>query len=174
MPFLTRTLALVAIVVAALLGAGGFAALAQSTQSTQRAAGGPRATLGAPTPPPLPLGDSSRAGQSTRRSVNDPGGMDAATALARLPASMRTAGQSRLSVYSGPRPPIPKMSDLLKHKVRWRKSASGGTIVLTGTSSVPYLDDQTLSYAANVYWLCQNLTPSTTYRYLVFPPDGTA
>ncbi|MEA2787283.1 MAG: hypothetical protein QOF71_3387 [Candidatus Eremiobacteraeota bacterium] len=174
MPFLTRTLALVAIVVAALLGAGGFAALAQSTQSTQRAAGGPRATLGAPTPPPLPLGDSSRPGQSTRRSSNDAGGMDAATALARLPASMRTAGQSRLSVYSGPRPPIPKMTDLLKHKARWRKSASGGTIVLTGTSAVPYLDDQTLSYGANVYWLCQNLTPSTTYRYLVFPPDGTA
>ena len=174
MPFLTRTLALVAIVVAALLGAGGFAALAQSTQSTQRAAGGARATLGAPTPPPLPLGDSSRSGQSTRRSSNDAGGMDAATALARLPASMRTAGQSRLSVYSGPRPPIPKMTDLLKHKARWRKSASGGTIVLTGTSAVPYLDDQTLSYAANVYWLCQNLTPSTTYRYLVFPPDGTA
>jgi hypothetical protein len=66
------------------------------------------------------------------------------------------------------------MTDLLKHKARWRKSASGGTIVLTGTSAVPYLDDQTLSYGANVYWLCQNLTPSTTYRYLVFPPDGTA
>src|SRR6202011_5301995 len=61
-----------------------------------------------------------------------------------------------------------------RHKARWRKSASGGTIVLTGTSAVPYLDDQTLSYAANVYWLCQNLTPSTTSRYLVFPPDGTA
>ena len=71
MPLLTRTLALVAIVVAALLGAGGFAALAQSTQSTQRAAGGPRATLAAPTPPPLPLGDASRTGQSTRRSGND-------------------------------------------------------------------------------------------------------
>ena len=174
MPFLTRTLALAAIVVAALLGAGGFAALAQSTQSTQRAVGGPRATLGAPTPPPLPLGDTSRTSQGTRRSGNVGGGTDVVTALARLPASMRTAETSRLSVYSGPRPPIPKMTDLLKHKVRWRKSASGGTIVLTGTSAVPYLDDQTLSYAANVYWLCQNLTPSTTYRYLVFPPDGTA
>jgi hypothetical protein len=97
MPFLTRTLALVAIVVAALLGAGGYVALAQSAQSTQRAAGGTRATTSAPTPPPLPLGDASRSGQGTRRSSNVPGGSsDVVTALARMPASMRTAGASRL------------------------------------------------------------------------------
>ncbi len=62
----------------------------------------------------------------------------------------------------------------MTHKYRKPLNAAGGTIVLTGTSSVPYLDDQTLSYASNVYWLCENLTPNTNYRYLVFPPDGTA
>src|ERR1700716_3382146 len=173
MPHLTRTLALVAIVVAAVIGAGGFVALAQSTQSTQRTIGGPRPTTSGPTPPPLPFGDQSRTGQGTRRSTAVDGVTDALAALARMPASMRR-GASPLTVYRGARPPIPKMTDLLKHKVRWRRSASGGTIVLTGTSAVPYLDDQTLSYGANVYWLCQNMTPNTTYRYLVFPPDGTA
>jgi hypothetical protein len=173
MPHLTRTLALVAFVVAAVLGAGGFVALAQSTQSTQRGIGGPRAAASAaPTAPPLPFGDQSRTAQGARRSAQT-GGTDELTALSRLPASMRM-GSVRLTPYHGARPPIPKLTDLLKHKVRWKQSASGGTIVLTGTSSVPYLDDQTLSYGANVYWLCQNLKPSTTYRYLVFPPDGTA
>ena len=174
MPYLTRTLALVAIVVAAVIGAGGFVALAQSTQSAPRTIGGPRSTTSAPTPPPLPFGDQSRPAQGMRRSTNVDGGMDVVTALARMPLSKRIAGASRLSVYTGPRPPVPKLTDLLHHKARFRRSASGGTIVLTGTSSVPYLDDQTLSYGSNVYWLCQNLTPTTVYRYLVFPPDGTA
>ena len=173
MPHLTRTLALVAIVVAAVIGAGGFVALAQSTQSTQRTIGGPRSTTSGPTPPPLPFGDQSQTAQGSRRSTNVNGSDDAAAALARLPASMRR-GQSLLTVFRGPRPPIPKLTDLLHHKARYRRSASGGTIVLTGTSAVPYLDDQTLSYGSNVYWLCQNMTPNTTYRYVVFPPDGTA
>jgi hypothetical protein len=173
MHHLTRTLACIAIVAAAVIGAGGPAAHAQSTtQSTQRGIGGPRAAAGV-TPPPLPLGDQSRGAQGSRRSGDVPGSNSDLSALARMPEAMRNAGM-RLVPYTGPRPPIPKMSDLLKHKVRWKRSASGGTIVLTGTSTVPYLDDQTLSYGASVYWLCQNLTPNTTYRYLVFPPDGTA
>ncbi|MDB5028527.1 MAG: hypothetical protein JWO66_2216, partial [Candidatus Eremiobacteraeota bacterium] len=174
MPHLTRTLALVAIVVAALMSAGGIVALAQSTQSTQRSAGGVRTTTQGPTPPPLPFGDQSRTSHGSRRSTGVDGPDDAASALARLPASMRSLAGSRLTVYRGPRPPIPKLTDLLHHKSRARQSASGGTIVLTGTSAVPYLDDQTLSYGANVYWLCQNLKPTTTYRYIIFPPDGTA
>jgi hypothetical protein len=175
MPHLTRTLALIAIVVAAVIGAGGFVALAQqATPSSQRGISGPRSNVPAPTPPPLPFGDQSRAGSGAMRSTNVDGrATDAATLLARMPASMRTR-QVKLTAYRGPRPPIPKLTDFLKHKVRRPLSASGGSIVLTGTSSVPYLDDQTLSYNANVYWLCQNLKPSTTYRYLVFPPDGTA
>jgi hypothetical protein len=174
MPHLTRTLALVAIVVAALMSAGGIVALAQSTQSTQRSAGGVRTTTSAATAPPLPFGDQSRTAHGSARSTNVDGRDDAASALARMPASMRSGGLSRLTVYRGPRPPIPKLTDLLKHRARYRQSASGGSIVLTGTSLVPYLDDQTLSYGANVYWLCQNMKPSTTYRYVVFPPDGTA
>ncbi|HWT04939.1 MAG TPA: hypothetical protein VN224_04210, partial [Xanthomonadales bacterium] len=172
MPFLTRTLALVAIVVAALLGAGGYVALAQSTQSTQRAAGGARATMAAPTPPPLPFGDASRGAQGSKRSTDTRGGDDGLRALAHLSAAQR--GSSALVRYTGPRPPMPKLTDLLKHKVRFRQSASGGTIVLTGTSNVAYLDDQTLSYGAQVYWLCQNLQPSTRYQYVLFSPDGYA
>jgi len=172
MPFLTRTLALAAIVVGTLMGAGGNAALAQSTQSTQRAAGGARATQTAPTPPPLPFGDTSRGTQGSKRSTDTRGGDDGLRALAHLALAQR--GSSALVRYTGPRPPIPKLTDLLKHKVRWRQSASGGTIVLTGTSNTAYLDDQTLSYGAQVYWLCQNLTPNTKYQYVLFSPDGYA
>jgi hypothetical protein len=178
MTHLTRTVALVAIVAAALFGADGFVALAQtSTPSAARSAGGVRggapATATAPTPPPLPFGDQSLP-LGARRAGDPRSGGDELTAFARLSAGQRAFNNTRLVPYRGPRPPIPKLTDLLHHKARYRQSASGGTIVLTGTSSVPYLDDQTLSYGAQVYWLCQNLKPSTTYQYLVFPPDGTA
>ena len=122
MHHLTRTLALVAIVVAAVLGAGGTVVLAQSAQRT---IGGPRSTtVSAPTPPPLPFGDQSRPQQGAKRSMNA-AGTDALTAFARLPASARM-GVSPLRAYTGPRPPIPKMSDLLHHRARWKQSASGG------------------------------------------------
>jgi hypothetical protein len=178
MTHLTRTVALVAIVAAALFGADGFVALAQtSAQPAARSAGVVRAaapaTASAPTPPPLPFGDQS-VPFGTRRAGDPRSGGDELSAFARLPAGRLAVNNTRLIPYRGPRPPIPKLSDLLHHKARFRQSASGGTIVLTGTSSVPYLDDQTLSYGAQVYWLCQNLKPSTTYQYLVFPPDGTA
>ena len=178
MTHLTRTVALVAIVAAALFGADGFVALAQtSAQPAARSAGGVRAaapaTASAPTPPPLPFGDQS-VPFGTRRAGDPRSGGDELSAFARLPAGRLAVNNTRLIPYHGPRPPIPKLSDLLHHKARFRQSASGGTIVLTGTSSVPYLDDQTLSYGAQVYWLCENLKPSTTYQYLVFPPDGTA
>lgn len=172
MPLLTRTLALVAIVVAAVIGAGGIVALAQSAQSTQRAAGGTRITVSAPTPPPLPFGDVTRGAQGSRRSSAVPGSDDGLRALSHLSLAQR--GNSRLVRYAGPRPPIPKLTDLLKHKVRWKQSASGASIVLTGTSNTAYLDDQTLSYGAHVFWLCQNLKPSTNYQYLLFSPDGYA
>jgi hypothetical protein len=171
MSHLTRTLALIAIVIAAVLGADGFVALAQSTGSTQRSAGGVRAP-GAPTPPPLPFGDQSRGAQGTRRSSDVTDGGDASRKLSRY--AVQGAPTSPLMRYTGPRPPIPKLTELLKHRGRRILSASGASITLTGTSSTAYLDDQTLSYGATVYWLCQNLKPTTTYRYLVFSPDGYA
>ncbi len=178
MTHLTRTVALVAMVAAVVFGADRFVALAQTTTapSAARSAGGVRGTVtsSAPTPPPLPFGDQSHP-LGMRRNF-DPAGnnSDELRAFARLPISRRAANNTRLVVYRGPRPPIPKLTDLLAHRKRGTLSASGGSIVLTGTSSVPYLDDQTQSYGAQVYWMCQNLTPSTTYQYLVFPPDGTA
>ena len=173
MHHLTRTLALVAIVAGTAIGTGGFVALAQTAPSAQRTIAAPRTLpTGGPTAPPLPFGDQSKAASGERRTTVG-GGTDILTAFARLPLEKKLA-TSRLVPYTGPRPPIPKLTDVLKHKYRKPLSASGGSIVLTGTSSVPYLDDQTLSYASNVYWLCENLTANTTYRYLVFPPDGTA
>jgi hypothetical protein len=171
MPHLTRTLALIAIVVAAVLGADGFVALAQSTQSTQRSAGGVRAP-NAPTPPPLPFGDQSRGSQGASRSTDSVNGGDASRQLSRY--ALPGAPNSPLMRYTGPRPPIPKLTDLLKHRGRRILSASGASITLTGTSVTAYLDDQTLSYGATVYWLCQNLKANTTYRYIVFSPDGYA
>ena len=86
MPHLTRTLALIAIVVAAVLGADGFVALAQSTQSTQRSAGGVRAP-GAPTPPPLPFGDQTRGSRAGNRSSDVGDGADASRKLSRYALS---------------------------------------------------------------------------------------
>jgi hypothetical protein len=175
MHHLSRTLAILAFVVAGVIGVGAFVALAQSTSPVQRTVGGPRSTATvapAATAPPLPLGDQSLV-RGELRSTNTGGSGDDLKALARLIQGGKTS-MSRLIPYRGPRPPIPKLTDLLKHRARFKQSASGGTIVLTGTSSVPYLDDQTLSYGADVYWLCQNLKATTNYRYIVFPPDGTA
>lgn len=178
MTHLTRTVALVAMVAAALFGAGGFVALAQTTTapSTARSTGGVRGigTTAAPTPPPLPFGDQAHPAGMRRNFDPSGNNSDELRAFARLPIAVRARNNTRLVAYHGPRPPIPKLTDLLSHRKRGILSASGGTIVLTGTSSVPYLDDQTQSYGAQVYWMCQNLTPSTTYQYLVFPPDGTA
>jgi hypothetical protein len=169
---LTRTLAFIALVVVGVLGAGAFVALAQSTPSSQRSAGGMRSTqIVTPTPPPLPLGDQSRS-LGRMRSTNVPdANTDALSILAHLP---QNRGAMTMRPYTGPRPQIPKLTDLLKHKVRRIRSASGASIVLTGTSATPFLDDQTLPWGAYVFWLCQNLKPSTKYQYVVFPPDGTA
>ncbi|HEX3468522.1 MAG TPA: hypothetical protein VHT05_10620 [Candidatus Elarobacter sp.] len=170
---MTRTLALVAIVAGAVFGTGGFVALAQQAPSSQRAIAGPRsAPSTAPTAPPLPFGDQSKAASGQRR-TSIGGGTDVLTAFARLPLDKKL-GVARLVPFTGKRPFIPKLTDLLNHKYRKPMNAYGGTIVLTGTSSVPYLDDQTLSYGSNVYWLCENLTASTKYQYVLFPPDGTA
>ena len=175
---LTRTLAIVACVVAALLGVGTIVARAQTVPSSAgrgagnpaaRSATVPQATL---TAPPLPFGDllhpasSARSAAPTRRVV------DASAMLARLPASQRHA--SVFVPYSGPRPPIPKLSDLLHHHTRGILSASGASIVLSGPLGVSYLEDATVAYGSSVGWICQNLTPSTQYEYVVFSPDGYA
>src|ERR1700680_2650118 len=98
MTHLTRTLALIAIVIAAVLGADGFVALAQSTQSTQRSAGGVRSP-GAQTPPPLPFGDQSRGAQGARRSSDVGAGGDASRKLSRY--AVQGAPSSPLMRYNG-------------------------------------------------------------------------
>ncbi|HZO95052.1 MAG TPA: hypothetical protein VFB22_15005 [Candidatus Baltobacteraceae bacterium] len=173
---MSRTLALAALVVGAVLGVAGPIALAQTApQSVLRTGGGVRpgatpAALSRPTPPPLPLGDLSRP-QGTRRSIGGDTGLNAE--LAAL-AHMHHAGNSRLTPYHGKLPPVPKLTDLLHHNVRWAKAANGASIVLTGSTNQPYLDDQTVGYGTDVYWLCENLAASTTYRYIVYAPDGYA
>jgi hypothetical protein len=168
----TRTLAVIAIVAASVLGLGALVAFAQSTQSAQRTVGGPRSTTTtAVTPPPLPFGDQTRT-QSGRRSTIVPAGRsDLISPLARLMASAH--GQSQLRPYTGPRPPIPKLSDFLKHRVHTR-SANGSSIVLTGPLGVAYLEDQTVAYGSLVGWVCTNLQATTPYKYIVFSPDGYA
>src|SRR5581483_5196173 len=103
MSHLSRTLALAALVVGAVLGVAGPIALAQTApQSVLRTGGGVRpgatpAALSRPTPPPLPLGDLSRP-QGTRRSIGGDTGLNAE--LAAL-AHMHHAGNSRLTPYHG-------------------------------------------------------------------------
>jgi hypothetical protein len=174
MHLLSRTLAVVAFVVAGVLSVGALLAHAQATSSAQRTVGAPRSTASAApaaTAPPLPLGDQSTLG--VMRSTSPSAKADPLTTMVRYIQTGKTRS-TRLIPVSVRRPPIPKLTDLLHHKARWRQSASGGSIVLTGTSSVPYLDDQTLAYGAQVFWICQNLTAGKNYRYIVFPPDGTA
>jgi len=66
------------------------------------------------------------------------------------------------------------MRSLLNGKARHTRSASGGSITLTGSSTTPFLDDQTLAYNTFVFWVCENMTPSTQYQYVVFEPNGKA
>ncbi len=88
MHHLTRTLALGAIVTGTLLGTGGFVALAQSAPSAQRTIAAPRiAPSNAPTAPPLPFGDQSKAASGERRSVVGGGSGSVLSAFARLPMS---------------------------------------------------------------------------------------
>ncbi|MBV8299363.1 MAG: hypothetical protein JO083_07455 [Candidatus Eremiobacteraeota bacterium] len=167
-------MAVIAIVAASVLGIGVLVALAQSTQSAQRTVGGPRSTTTtAVTPPPLPFGDQSRSAQGGRRSTLVPSGKsDLLSPLARLMA-MSAGQQSPLRPYTGPRPPIPKLSDFLHHRVHTR-SANGSSIVLTGPLGVAYLEDQTVAYGSLVGWVCTNLQATTPYKYIVFSPDGYA
>ncbi len=169
----SRTAAVIAFVVASVLGIGALVALAQSTQSAQRTVGGPRAATTAAagvTPPPLPFGDQSRT-SGEKRSNAVPGSGDLIGPLARLMATTR--GQSRVVPYTGPRPRMPKLSDMLHHR-RFAKAANGSSIVLTGPLGVAYLEDSTVAYGSLVGWICENLQASTSYEYIVFSPDGYA
>ena len=168
----SRTLAFVAIVLSGVLGIGALVAFAQSTQSTGRAIGGPRTTINPVTPPPLPFGDQSPATQGVRRAAVPAGAAPDLSPLAQLMSGTR--GQSRLVPYSGPRPPMPKLSDMLHHRGRKPLSASGASIVLTGPLGVAYLEDATVAYGSLVGWVCYNLKASTNYEYIVFSPDGYA
>jgi hypothetical protein len=167
MPHFSRIAALAAVVLA-VLTVGEYAVQAQST----RTVGAPRQSIGAGvTPPPLPFGDQTKTQSGARKSAGGGGG-DELKAFARIPESQRRKSDI-IPIRLKP-PSVPKMSALLKGSARHTAAASGASITLTGTSAVAYLDDQTLAYGANVYWMCQNLKPSTTYRYIVFPPDGTS
>jgi hypothetical protein len=179
---LSRTLVLIAIVaLAAVIGVGGIVAFAQSTQPALRGGGAMRGVLASPAPapasgptrPPLPLGDMRHKGGIRGISAN--GVYDPLGFLARLPLAqkMKRSGVVR---FNGPPLPgkMPKLGQMLKTKtgVRHTAAANGESIVLTGTSATPYLDDQTVAYGATVFWLCENMKPSTTYRYVVWSPDG--
>ncbi len=169
----SRALAVIAIVAASVLGIGVLVALAQSTQSAQRTVGGPRTTTTtAVTPPPLPFGDQTRAQGGRRSTIVPSGKSDLISPLARLMA-MAHGQQSPLRPYNGPRPPIPKLSDFLHHRVHTR-AANGSSIVLTGPLGVAYLEDATQAYGSLVGWVCTNLQASTPYKYIVFSPDGYA
>jgi hypothetical protein len=177
MTALSRMLVLVTII-AAVLGVGGIVAFAQSTQPALRGGGqmrslatpAPGATAAAPTAPPLPLGDMRRKGEA---GLSASGAYDPFAFLAHLPLSAKMRPPT-LVRYNGPPLPMPKLSQMLRSKtgIRHTASANGETIVLTGTSATPYLDDQTVAYGATVFWLCENMKPNTTYRYVVWSPDG--
>jgi hypothetical protein len=170
----SRTAAVVAFVVASVLGIGVLVALAQSVPPAQRTVGGPRESTvpatASVTPPPLPFGNQLQP-SGEKRSMAVPGSNDLIGPLARLIA--RSSGQSKVVPYSGPRVPMPKLSDMLHHR-RYPKSAIGSSIVLTGPLGVAYLEDSTVAYGSVVGWVCENLQASTTYEYIVFSPDGYA
>ncbi|TAM75267.1 hypothetical protein EPN44_09430 [bacterium] len=120
--------------------------------------GGTRRLPEPPTPPPLPLRVAPTATPA------------AATAA---------AGRHivRITSRAGLRRPAPMtvgraLASMAGH--RRIASASGGTIVLTGDSTIYQIYDATLSYNNFNYIQCAGLQPSTNYTYLIFPPDGTS
>lgn len=118
------------------------------------------------TPPPLPFGANAP--------LIPPGGAVMVNGAAHYPPPMVAPHYYKVDA----RPPgsTPKLSDVLKHFKGRRQiqAANGSTIVLTGDTNFLYLNDQTLPYNAVVYYLCQNMTPTTYYRYVIFPPNGSA
>ncbi|MFN2462054.1 MAG: hypothetical protein ABR591_15475, partial [Candidatus Velthaea sp.] len=121
------------------------------------------------TPPPLPFGATpssiTSAGIPVPANHILPPSFDPSKPLAKsvvypvtvppLPGSKTHKLSSALRQYKGRRAPL---------------AASGSTIILTGDQANFYLNDQTLAYDAQVFFLCQNMTPSATYRYVMYPP----
>jgi hypothetical protein len=153
------------ISVGALVKLGG-PAVAQSAPS--RSAGltdhatATHATAAPATPPPLPFGSQRATSASAVGGSGKP---------IILPFTLRPVPALPARFASR----APKLSQVLKELKSGRRhisSATGATIVLTGDANFLEINDQTLPYGANVFYLCQNLKPSTSYSYVIFPPNN--
>ena len=156
---LTLLMAFLCISVVSLLGRSAFA-------QTEPRRGPVLPTRTTNTPPPLPFGTTPGAtGPNAQRLLNG------------IPQSPPVGFTSIMHPIQAKNPrPVPKLSQVLKHFKGKRNiaSANGSTIVLTGDQNFLYLNDQTLPYNAQVYYLCQNMTPNAYYQYVIFPPNGGA
>ncbi|MDE2482851.1 MAG: hypothetical protein KGN02_11720 [bacterium] len=52
-------------------------------------------------------------------------------------------------------------------------AGDGSTIILTGDQYNYFENDITVSYGTEIYVLCENMPYADTYRYYVYPPDGS-
>ncbi|GAC1535966.1 MAG: hypothetical protein NVS2B17_06890 [Candidatus Velthaea sp.] len=151
----------VAIFCAGIVATIGLAARAQSADP-RRGPALPARTHA--TPPPLPL--NGLAGTPLSASGLDPAS-----------AARKPLATSRMIPIDAPRPKnIPTLGEALR-RLKGKRStmaASGATIVLTGDLNYTYLNDQTLPYNAQVFYLCQNMQPNSYFRYVIFPPNGGA
>src|SRR5471032_1256556 len=162
-----------AIIVVALCAAA-YSAYAQQQTQGKRTVQPSSRSIAVPTLPPLPAaGSATPLPGATSAAAGGKGYVDFGAYMRSHPGltSLRIPTGAK---FAGPRPPIPSMRSLLNGKVRRTKSASGGSITLTGSSSTPFLDDQTLAYNTFVFWVCENMTPATQYRYVIFEPNGNA
>lgn len=52
-------------------------------------------------------------------------------------------------------------------------NSAGGTIILTGDFTNYFENDLTLSYGSPIFAVCENMAPNTSYKYVVWTPDGS-
>jgi hypothetical protein len=164
---MSRTTRIALVLLVALMCSSILALLGRSAFAQTEPRRGPTApTRVTNTPPPLPMGTSAP-------------GLPVGTGLtpfntSLLPPPIKTV-QHYLPAYNARLTrPVPKLSEALKalSGKRHTMAANGETIVLTGDLNFLYLNDQTLPYDADVFYLCQNMTPNKNYRYVIFPPNS--
>ena len=164
------------LIVASILGIG--VAAAQLGPVARRAL--PALSSPAPTLPPLPYNPNPLATPAP----------DASSGRGTSAAGRHTAPATRSTAFRYLIPPplpvrVPTYAEAMRHLSnngrRHTRSASGSTIILNGSQTVPVLNevytygwDGTIPYGSTQQLQCLNAQANTSYQYVVFAPKRAA
>jgi hypothetical protein len=134
--------------------------------------GGPRSAEGTPVPTASPGADALNAGSSGMMMWTRNASLRRPTDVPKLSQFLNKLGNGRYMVRQV-QPHYPASFDLSKLRTVRPQSATGATIYLTGDGTNYYENDQTLQYGSIVYLLCDHMKANTSYKYVMFPPNGS-